>query len=203
MSFKLPDLSFKYAALEPYIDAKTMEIHHTKHHAGYVQKLNTALERYPELQKKSAEELISNLTGIPEEIITAVRNNGGGHVNHRFFWQILSPEKQKCSGRILKKINGTFGGFDAFREKFANAALSRFGSGWAWLIINTEGKLEITSTANQDSPLMEGKTPILGVDVWEHSYYLRYQNKRADYLAAWWNVVNWKKVEELFKKAKK
>ena len=200
MSHQLPSLPYDVAALEPHIDAQTMQIHHGKHHAAYVTNLNAALEKHPTLQGKSAEELIASLSSVPEDIRTAVRNNGGGHVNHTMFWQIMGPGKGGApTGRIGEIITNTFGGVDAFKEQMNKAGMGRFGSGWAWLVSNG-GKLEVVSTANQDNPLMgkavagcEGK-PILGVDVWEHAYYLKYQNKRADYLKAWWNVVNWAEV---------
>jgi len=201
MTFELPELGYKFDALEPYIDAKTMEIHHGKHHAGYVAKLNAALEKYPKLSKKSAEDIISNLDSVPEDIRTAVRNNGGGHVNHTLFWQLLAKGK-KLKGNVKEAIEEEFGSVDDFKKKFSDAAGARFGSGWAWLVLNDD-KLEIISTANQDSPLMENKTPILGLDVWEHAYYLKYQNKRPDYIEAFWNVVNWDKVSELYENAVK
>ena len=201
MKHLLPKLNYSYNALEPYIDEKTMEIHHTKHHQAYIDKLNAALEKFPELQKKTVEELLANnLKIVPEEIKTMVKNHGGGHANHSFFWQLLSQKKMKVGGKIAKEIGNAFGNFQDFQKKFTEAAMSRFGSGWAWLIASSEGKLEIISTANQDSPLMENKKPILGLDVWEHAYYLKYQNRRADYIEAFWNVVNWEKVEELFEK---
>jgi len=202
MVHTLPKLPYSYDALEPFIDAKTMEIHYTKHHQTYVDKLNAALEKYPKLQKKTPEELISNLNDIPEEIRTAVRNHGGGHWNHSLFWQLLAKDV-KLNGAIAKAIDKTFGSFDKFKEQLSSAALNRFGSGWAWLVVSKEEKLEIVSTGNQDSPLSEGKIPILGIDVWEHAYYLKYQNKRADYISAFFNIINWKKVDELYKKALK
>ena len=202
MKHELPKLMYKYDALEPHIEAKTMEIHYSKHHQVYVDKFNAALEKFPNLQKKTAEELVSNINSVPEEIRTAVRNNGGGHVNHSFFWQILSPTKKVLSGTIAKEIKKKFGGFDLFKEKFSAAALNRFGSGWAWLVVDEDGELEIISTPNQDSPLSESKFPILGVDVWEHAYYLKYQNRRAEYVEAFYNVINWDKVNELYEKAK-
>ncbi|RMD67045.1 superoxide dismutase [Candidatus Pacearchaeota archaeon] len=201
MPHALPELPYAYDALEPYIDARTMEIHHTKHHQGYVNKLNAALEKHPELAEKSVEELLAQIESVPEDIQTAVRNNGGGHANHTLFWQILSPEKQEPSGEIAEEIEKTFGSFDAFKQEFTNAALGVFGSGWAWLVYS-DGKLEVIKTPNQDSPLMQGKTPILGIDVWEHAYYLNYQNRRNEYVEAFWNVVNWKKVNEFFLKAR-
>ena len=196
MSHSLPPLPYDAAALEPHIDAQTMQIHHGKHHAAYVNNLNAALEKHPELQGKSAEDLIKNLSAVPEAIRTAVRNNGGGHVNHTMFWEIMGPGKGGApTGAIGDAINSTFGDFEKFKAQINDAGVKRFGSGWAWLI-DAGGKLVIESTANQDSPLMEGKKPILGVDVWEHAYYLKYQNRRPDYLAAWWSVVNWDEVNK-------
>ena len=202
MTFELPKLPYEFDSLEPHIDARTMEIHYTKHHQAYLDKLNGAIKDKGELSNKSATELIKDLDSIPEDIREIIRNNGGGFVNHNFFWEILSPDKQECSGVILDKINESFGSLDEFKEKFENAAATRFGSGWAWLVLNETGKLEVISTANQDSPLSEGKTPILGLDVWEHAYYLKYQNKRPEYLKAFWNIVNWKKVNELAENSK-
>jgi Fe-Mn family superoxide dismutase len=194
MAHELPKLPYDAAALEPHIDAQTMQIHHGKHHAAYVNNLNAALEKAPDLQGKSAEELIKNLSAVPEAIRTAVRNNGGGHVNHTMFWQIMGPGKGGApSGKVGDAINGAFGSFDKFKEEFTKAATGRFGSGWAWLV-DAGGKLSIESTANQDNPIMEGRKPIMGVDVWEHAYYLKYQNRRPDYLAAWWNTINWDEV---------
>jgi superoxide dismutase, Fe-Mn family len=202
MAFTLPPLPYDFAALEPHIDAKTMEIHHGKHHQAYVNNLNAAVEKAPELQGKSIEELLKNVNGAPEAVRTAVRNNGGGHWNHSFFWQIMGPKAGgEPSGALGDAIKSSFGGFDKFKEQFAAAAAGRFGSGWAWLV-NDGGKLSITSTPNQDNPLMEGKSPdsvILGLDVWEHAYYLKYQNRRPDYVTAWWNVVNWGAVGKRFK----
>ena len=200
MPFSLPPLPYPYDALEPYIDALTMEIHHTKHHAAYVNNLNKALESAPELANKSLEELLANNCAIvPEKIRTAVRNHGGGHINHSFFWEIMGPKAGgQPRGKLAEAIARTFGSFEKFKEKFTEAALGRFGSGWAWLVLTPEKKLEVYSTANQDSPLMEGKIPILGIDVWEHAYYLKYQYRRADYVQAWWNVVNWAAVEKRF-----
>jgi Fe-Mn family superoxide dismutase len=200
MAFQLPPLPYPSDALEPSIDKQTMEIHHGKHHAGYVNNLNKALESAPELQSKSLEELLANNCAIvPEKIRTAVRNNAGGHSNHTLFWQIMGPKAGGApTGKVAQAITNSFGSFDKFKEQFADAAAKRFGSGWAWLL-NNGGKLEIISTANQDSPLMEGRHPILGVDVWEHAYYLKYQNRRPDYVGAWWNVVNWNEVEKRFK----
>ena len=201
MVHELPKLAYDFNALEPYIDTETMKLHHGKHHAGYVAKLNAALEKYPKLQGKDVKELLKDLNAIPEEIRTAVRNNGGGHANHSLFWAIMAPKAGgNPSGKIGKAITKAFGSFEAFKEKFSDAAATRFGSGWAWLVVD-KGKLAIMSTANQDSPLSEGKIPVLGLDVWEHAYYLKYQNKRPDYIAAWWNVVNWKQVEENLTKA--
>jgi len=199
MAHQLPPLPYDFAALEPHIDAQTMQIHHGKHHAAYVNNLNAALEKHAALQSKSAEDLIRNLGAIPEEIRTAVRNNGGGHVNHTMFWQIMGPGKGGApSGRIAEAITGAFGSFDAFKEQMNKAGVGRFGSGWAWLV-SSGGKLAIESTANQDNPMSDGKHPIMGIDVWEHAYYLKYQNRRPDYLAAWWNVVNWDEVNKRLK----
>ena len=195
---ELPKLPYEYNALEPYIDEQTMRIHHTKHHQAYIDKLNGAVKG-TEFEKIAVDELIKNLNKVPENIRNVVRNHGGGHSNHTFFWNIMAPKAGNPTGKVVDAITKTFGSFDKFKEEFMNAGLNRFGSGWAWLALNN-GKLEIMSTANQDSPLMEGKKPLLGVDVWEHGYYLLYQNRRADYLKAWWNVVNWKKVNELFEK---
>jgi Fe-Mn family superoxide dismutase len=199
MAFSLPPLPYDYNALEPSIDEQTMRIHHDKHHGGYVNNLNAAIEKHPELQNRSAEDLLKSINSIPEDIRTAVRNNGGGHVNHSMFWDIMGPGKGGApTGAIGEAINSTFGSFDAFKTQMNDAGAKRFGSGWAWLI-DAGGKLAVESTANQDSPLMDGKRPILGVDVWEHAYYLKYQNRRADYLAAWWNVVNWDAVNKRFR----
>lgn len=199
MSFTLPDLPYPTNALEPHIDQRTMEIHHGKHHAAYVANLNKAVEANPSLAGKTLEQMLAgNCAIVPEAARTAVRNNGGGHANHSLFWPALSPDGGGSPvGRLAEAINGSFGGFDAFKEKFAAAAMGRFGSGWAW-VLKTSSGVEITSTANQDSPLMEGRKPVLGLDVWEHAYYLNYQNRRADYIKAWWEVVNWKKAEEMF-----
>ena len=198
MKYELPKLEYKYDALEPFIDAKTMEIHYTRHHQAYVDKLNTALEKYPNLQKKKVEELLAdNMKIVPEDIKTAVRNHGGGHINHGLFWELLKKDV-KFEGEIVKAIEKEFGNFDEFKKKFSEAALGRFGSGWAWLVLNNK-KLEVCSTANQDSPLMEGKIPILGLDVWEHAYYVKYFWNRKDYVDGFWNVVNWKKVNELYR----
>ena len=201
MAHSVPPLPYPYNALEPHVDEQTMQIHHDKHHAAYVNNLNTALEQAPDLQGKSVEELIANLDSVPEGIRTAVRNNGGGHANHTMFWEIMGPNAGgQPTGALADAINEAFGSLDGFKEQFAKAATTRFGSGWAWLISNG-GRLEITSTANQDSPLMEGKTPILGLDVWEHAYYLKYQNRRPDYITAWWNVVNWDAVSQRYSQA--
>lgn len=198
---QLPDLPYALDALEPHIDARTMEIHHGKHHAGYVNNLNKALEGHPDLAAKSVEELLRGFAGVPESIRTAVRNNGGGHANHSLFWTVMSPDGGGSPGGALASaINGAFGSFDSFTEKFTNAATGRFGSGWAWLAV-AGGKLEVFSTANQDSPLIEGKTPILGLDVWEHAYYLNYQNRRPDYVRAWWSTVDWNAVAKRFQQA--
>ncbi len=196
MAFTLPDLPYASNALEPHIDQRTMEIHHGKHHAAYVANLNKAVESAPQLAGKSLEELLANqLAIVPENIRTAVRNNGGGHANHSLFWSSMAPNAGGApAGNLASAINAAFGSLDNFKEKFHAAAMGRFGSGWAWLIKSGSGQLEISSTANQDSPLMEGKVPLLGLDVWEHAYYLHYQNRRADYINAWWNVVNWASV---------
>lgn len=200
MPYTLPDLPYNFSALEPHIDARTMEIHHGKHHAGYVAKLNAALEG-TDLADMPVEELIADLSQAPEDTRTAVRNNGGGHANHSLFWTILSPDGGgEPSGDLAAAIDSAFGSFDAFKEEFSNAAATRFGSGWAWLSIDN-GKLIIEDSPNQDSPLMEGRTPILGLDVWEHAYYLNYQNKRPEYIDAFWNVVNWEEVSRRFGEA--
>lgn len=198
MAHTLPNLPYKVDALEPHIDAKTMEIHHGKHHAGYVAKLNAAVEKHAALQKKSVEELLAGIKTVPEAIRSAVRNNGGGHANHTLFWSIMSPKGGgEPTGALADAITKTFGDFAAFKQQFSDAAATRFGSGWAWLVVKGK-KLAVESTANQDSPVMDGKTPILGLDVWEHAYYLKYQNRRPDYVAAWWNVVNWDEVAKRF-----
>ena len=208
MAHTLPELPYAANALEPHVDARTMEIHHGKHHATYVKNLNAALEKHPELESKSIEELLSDISSLPEDIRTAVRNNGGGHYNHSLFWQVMGPDAGGTpEGELAELIDKDLGGFDAFKEEFAKAATTRFGSGWAWLSVKDDGKLCVCSTPNQDNPLMKGihdctGTPILGLDVWEHAYYLNYQNRRPDYIAAWWNVVNWKKVAELHAAAK-
>jgi Fe-Mn family superoxide dismutase len=198
MAFTLPPLPYDFAALEPHIDAKTMEIHHGKHHQTYVNNLNAAIEKAPELAKKSLDDLLRNVSSLPEAVRTPIRNNGGGHWNHSMFWQIMAPKTGgEPGGKLGQAITSTFGDFAKFREQFSAAGVGRFGSGWAWLI-NTGGKLSITSTPNQDNPLMEGQKAIMGLDVWEHAYYLKYQNRRPDYIQAWWNVVNWKEIENRF-----
>lgn len=202
MTYQLPKLPYGYDALEPYIDVETMHIHHEKHHNTYVTNLNAAIEKHPELGSKSIEELIADIDALPEDIRTAVRNNGGGHANHTFFWEIMAPKAGgEPVGELKTAIDEAFGSFTDFKAKFKAAATTRFGSGWAWLVLK-DGKLEIISTPNQDSPLMEGLTPILGLDVWEHAYYLNYRNVRPDYIDAFWNVVNWDKVNELYLAAK-
>ena len=203
MAFTLPPLPYDYKALEPHIDAKTMEIHHDKHHAAYVNNLNAALEGQTDVQNKSLDELLTNLDRLPEAIRAKVRNNGGGHANHTIFWEMMAPGGAKePSGELANAINTSFGGFTQFKEQFAKACVDRFGSGWAWLIADRSGKLSIESTPNQDTPVMSGKTPVLGCDVWEHAYYLKYQNRRPDYVSAWWNVVNWTDVARRFEKAR-
>ena len=194
MTFELPKLPYAEDALEPYIDAQTMNIHHTKHHQAYVTNLNAAIEKPPELANKSLEDLLSDLNAVPEDIRTAVRNHGGGTWNHNLFWEIMAPKMGGSpSGELTKALESAFGSFDAFKEEFTKAATTRFGSGWAWLVRKGEG-LAVVSTANQDTPLSEGMTPILGLDVWEHAYYLKYQNRRPEYITNWWNVVNWDEV---------
>lgn len=198
----LPSLPYAFDALEPYIDARTMEIHYTKHHQAYINNLNAALEKHPKLADRTVEELVADLDLVPEDIRIAVRNHGGGHLNHSMFWEMMAPAAGgKPSGELLLVIEKTFGTFQSFQEAFEKAAASRFGSGWAWLVIDGD-KLAVMSTANQDNPISEGKIPILGIDVWEHAYYLKYQNKRPDYLKAFWNVVNWKEVERRYAEAK-
>ena len=198
--FELPKLPYAYDALEPHIDKETMEIHHTKHHNTYVTKLNDAVKG-TDLESKSIEDIIKNLNSVPDDIRTAVQNNGGGHYNHSLFWEMLTPNASEPSGEVVDAISSTFGSLDKFKEEFAAAAAGRFGSGWAWLVVDN-GELSIVSTPNQDNPLSEGKIPVLGLDVWEHAYYLKYQNKRPDYISAFWNVVNWDKVNELYQAAK-
>jgi len=202
MAFTLPNLPYPNDALEPHIDARTMEIHHTKHHQAYITKVNDALEAHPDLAGKSAEDLVSDLSAVPEEIRTAVRNNGGGHANHSLFWTIMGPNGGgEPSGDLSAAISATFGSLDNFQGQFSKAGATRFGSGWAWLWVDN-GPLVVESTPNQDTPLSEGRTPILGLDVWEHAYYLKYQNRRPDYIAAFWNVVNWDEVARRFAAAK-
>ena len=198
MAFTLPPLPYDFAALEPHIDARTMEIHHGKHHQTYVNNLNAAIEKAPELAKKSLDDLLKSVNTLPEAVRAPIRNNGGGHWNHSMFWQIMAAKAGgEPGGKLGQAITSTFGDFAKFREQFSAAGVGRFGSGWAWLI-NTGGKLSITSTPNQDNPLMEGQKAIMGLDVWEHAYYLKYQNRRPDYIQAWWNVVNWKEVEKRY-----
>lgn len=200
MTHTLPELTYAYDALEPYIDARTMEIHHTKHHQTYIDKLNAALSDFPDLQQESPEGLLKNLNAVPEQIRTAVRNHGGGHANHSFFWPLLKKDVS-FSGEIADAVKESFGGYEQFNQQFSNAATLLFGSGWAWLTLDG-GKLEIVTTANQDSPLSQGKTPILGLDVWEHAYYLKYQNRRPDYIEAFFNVINWEQVNENLRNAR-
>jgi Fe-Mn family superoxide dismutase len=201
--YTLPPLPYDFSALEPAIDARTMEIHHDKHHQAYITNLNNALKDHPDHQGKTIEDLISNLDALPEAIRTAVRNNGGGHANHSLFWLIMKPGGGgEPTGAIGDAIKAELGGFEAFKEAVNKAGATRFGSGWAWLVKGKDGKLAVTSTPNQDSPLMEGKTPLLGVDVWEHAYYLKYQNRRPDYLAAWWSTVNWDEVNRRYQAGK-
>ncbi|URQ76677.1 superoxide dismutase [Erysipelothrix rhusiopathiae] len=199
MTYKLPELSYDFNALEPQIDAKTMEIHYTKHHQTYITNLNTALEKHPELEQESLTNLIENLKNVPEDIRTAVQNNGGGHLNHTMFWEFLSPNKGQEPGEaLMNAINHDFGSFDAFKEAFSNAAKTRFGSGWAWLVMDSNKSLKVVSTANQDNPISEGLSPILGLDVWEHAYYLNYQNRRPDYINGFFEIINWAKVDQLY-----
>jgi Fe-Mn family superoxide dismutase len=206
MKYELPKLPYAYDALEPYIDARTMEIHYSRHHQTYVSKLNEALEKHPEIANKPLDELLADLDAVPEDIRTAVRNHGGGHWNHSFFWTIMGPMATnggvRPDGALGAQIESTFGSFDAFKEEFTKAAAGVFGSGWAWLMVDEQGKLAVTSTPNQDSPLAKKQKPVLTLDVWEHAYYLKYQNKRPDYIDAWWNVVNWPVVEKYYEKAK-
>lgn len=205
MTFALPKLQYAYDALEPFIDSKTMEIHHTKHHQAYIDKLNAAVKD-TDFESMDINEILRNIDDVPEKIRNAVINHGGGHANHSLFWQLLNPNhnssNKQPSGELLEKINKKFGSFEEFKKKFSEAALTRFGSGWAWLVINRKKELEVISTPNQDSPLMDGQIPILGLDVWEHAYYLKYQNKRADYIEAFFNIINWEKVEELYEEEK-
>jgi Fe-Mn family superoxide dismutase len=203
MAYEVPPLPYDYSALEPYIDTQTMQLHHDKHHAAYVNNVNAALQAVPQFASLPVEQLIQRLNELPENIRTAVRNNGGGHANHSMFWQIMTPNGGgQPGGDLANAINSTFGSFDQFKAAFNDAGVKRFGSGWAWLILDRNGNLQVTSTANQDSPLMEGNFPIMGNDVWEHAYYLKYQNRRPEYLNAWWNVVNWNEIEKRYQQAK-
>jgi Fe-Mn family superoxide dismutase len=203
MPFTVPDLPYAYDALEPTIDKETMTLHHDKHHAAYVNNLNAAIEKHPELGSKSAEELIKNLNAVPEDIRPAVRNNGGGHVNHSMFWTIMAPNAGGApSGALADAIKSTFGDLETFKTQFNDAGVKQFGSGWAWLVLTADGKLQITSTPNQDNPMSAGQYPVMGNDVWEHAYYLKYQNRRADYLNAWWNVVDWDAITRRFEAAR-
>jgi Fe-Mn family superoxide dismutase len=202
MAYTLPDLPYDYNALEPHIDARTMEIHHTKHHQAYVNNANAALKGHAELEQLSVEDLLRQIDRVPEDIRTALRNNAGGHANHSLFWQIMSPNGGgEPTGALADAIRKSFGDFNSFKEKFSNAGKGRFGSGWAWLVVDKDGNLKIVDTANQDSPYMSGETPILGLDVWEHAYYLKYQNKRPDYVEAWWNIVDWDEVGRRYEQA--
>jgi Fe-Mn family superoxide dismutase len=204
MPHEVPPLPYPFDALEPHIDARTMEIHHGKHHAAYVNNLNKALEKHPELQSKPVEELLRDFDSVPKDIRKAVRNNGGGHANHSFFWPIMSPEGGgEPTEELAEAIKKKFRNFGAFKTKLSQAGIGRFGSGWAWLTVDGKGALRVEDTANQDSPLMKGRTPILGVDVWEHAYYLKYQNRRPDYVEAWWNVVNWEEVAKRYAAARR
>jgi Fe-Mn family superoxide dismutase len=201
VAHELPALPYPFEALEPHIDAQTMQIHHGKHHQAYVNNLNAALDKHPELHKKTLEDLLKGIGGVPDDIRTAVRNNAGGHYNHTMFWHMMGPNKGgEPKGKVADAIKAAFGDFAKFKEEFAKGGTGRFGSGWVWLIAGKGGKLTVESTANQDSPLMDGKTVILGCDVWEHAYYLKYQNRRPDYIAAWWNVVNWDEVAKRFER---
>ena len=205
MTFTLPKLQYKYDALEPWIDTKTMEVHHTKHHQVYIDKLNATVKG-TKYEKQDLKETLKNIEEVPEKLRNAIINHGGGHINHSLFWELLNPNHQhstkKPEGKLLNAIEGKFENFDEFKKKFSEAALGRFGSGWAWLVITEDGELEVINTPNQDSPLMDNKTPVLALDVWEHSYYLKYQNKRAEYIEAFWNIINWDKVEELYEETK-
>jgi Fe-Mn family superoxide dismutase len=202
--YTVPPLPYDYGALEPHIDARTMEIHYSKHHQAYVTNLNNALKDHASLQGKPIDQLIANLNAVPESARTAVRNNGGGHANHSFFWQIMTPGGGgEPSGAIAQAITSDLGGFAAFKDSLAKAAVGRFGSGWAWLVVGKDGKLAVSSTPNQDSPIMDGLAPVLGIDVWEHAYYLKYQNRRADYITAWWNTLNWDEINRRYTAAKK
>ncbi len=203
MAFEVPPLPYDYNALEPYIDTQTMQLHHDKHHAAYVNNLNAALQSHTEFASRSAEDLMRHINDVPESIRTTVRNNGGGHVNHSMFWQIMKPNGGgQPGGELGSAIDQTFGSFDQFKAAFNDAGVKRFGSGWAWLVLDSSGKLSVISSANQDSPLMEGQYPVMGNDVWEHAYYLKYQNRRPDYLAAWWNVVNWDEVAHRYQQGR-
>jgi Fe-Mn family superoxide dismutase len=203
MSFELAPLPYDYSALEPYIDTQTMQIHHDKHHAAYVTNLNKALESAPELAGKSIDDIVANLSAVPEKIRQAVINNGGGHYNHTLFWEIMGPKGGgEPKGDLAKAINAAFGNYEGLREKMNNAGMTRFGSGWAWLVADKAGQLQVLSTANQDCPLSNGQQPLVGIDVWEHAYYLKYQNRRPEFIAAWWNLVNWPAVAERFARAK-
>lgn len=203
MTYKLPELNYEYDALEPHIDKETMEIHYTKHHQGYTNNLNAALEKHPELKDKDLEDILTNINDVPEDIRVAVRNNGGGYLNHKLYWETMAPaSNQAPKGELLEAINTAFGSFDDFKEKMTQIAATRFGSGWGWLVLKDDKTLDLVSTANQDSPLMDGLRPLLGVDVWEHAYYLNYQNKRPEYLKNWFDVINWDRVEELYKEYK-
>lgn len=201
MAIILPDLPYSYDALEPYIDEETMHLHHDKHHNTYVNNVNAALAKHPEIGE-DLEQLLSDVATIPADIRQAVINNGGGHLNHALFWELMTPEKTEPSAALAADLEATFGSFEDFKAAFTTAATSRFGSGWAWLVVNNDGKLEVTSTANQDTPISEGKTPILGIDVWEHAYYVKYRNVRPDYIKAFFSVINWNKVNELYAAAK-
>jgi Fe-Mn family superoxide dismutase len=203
MKHELPNLEYEYSALEPYIDEMTMTIHHSKHHATYINNLNVALEAYPELQEKTVEELVKDLENLPIDVRTAVRNNGGGHYNHSLFWKLLSPKGGEVKGPLAEAIAAKFGSFDSFKELFAKAAATRFGSGWAWLVVNNNNELEVLSTANQDTPVSDGFKPILALDVWEHAYYLKYQNRRPDYVGSFWSVVNWDYANKLYEESLK
>src|SRR5690349_17786269 len=202
MAFELPPLPYDYNALEKAIDEQTMHLHHDKHHAAYVNNLNAAIEKHPQFASKSPEQILRNINDVPEDVRTAVRNNAGGHVNHSMFWRIMGPNAGgEPAGALAKAINDSLGGLEEFKKRFNDAGVKQFGSGWAWLVRDSSGALKILSTPNQDSPLMQGLYPVLGNDVWEHAYYLRYQNRRADYLAAWWNVVNWREISERYDRA--
>ena len=204
MAYQLPDLPYAFDALEPHIDARTMEIHHDRHHAGYTKKLNNALEGHADFESKSIEEILRGIDSVPEDIRTAVRNNGGGYANHRLFWQIMSPDGGgEPTGALKEAVDAKWGSFEEFKQAFQDTATGQFGSGWGWLVVDRSGALQLYSTPNQDSPYMQGDTPILGLDVWEHAYYLKYQNKRGDYAGNWWNVVNWDEVNRRYEEAKR